>query len=105
MLDSLSVPVPSFSSLLILGGLFLLLVYLDSRSKLVQTAPLEYDQLLISRLNELGMPDFASLQKKLNLTYSRLRQVRCGDLSSLPLKELTQLATALNWTLERSEER
>ncbi len=100
MLDSLSVPVPSFSSLLILGGLFLLLVYLDSRSKLVQTAPLEYDQLLISRLNELGMPDFASLQKKSNLTYSRLRQVRCGDLSSLPLKELTQLATALNWTLE-----
>lgn len=40
MFDSLSVPVPSFSSLLILGGVFLLLVYLDYRIKVVQT-PLE----------------------------------------------------------------
>lgn len=36
MFDSLSVPVPSFSSLLILGGIFLLLVYLDYRIKVVQ---------------------------------------------------------------------
>lgn len=40
MIDSLTVAVPSFNSLLILGGLFLLLVYLDSRLKLAQT-PLE----------------------------------------------------------------
>jgi len=100
MLDSLSVPVPSFSSLLILGGLFLLLVYLDSRSKLVQTAPLEYDQLLISRLNQLGMTNFVSLQQKSGLSYSHLRQVRCGELGSLQLKQLTQLASALDWTVE-----
>ncbi|MGB5962138.1 MAG: molecular chaperone GrpE [Coleofasciculaceae cyanobacterium] len=37
MIDSLSVPVPSFNSLLILGGIFLLLVYFDSRSKVAQT--------------------------------------------------------------------
>lgn len=37
MIDSLSVPVPSFNSLLILGGIFLLLVYLDSRLKVDQT--------------------------------------------------------------------
>lgn len=37
MIDSLSVPVPSFNSLLILGGIFLLLVYFDSRLKVAQT--------------------------------------------------------------------
>jgi hypothetical protein len=97
MLDSLSVPVPSFSSLLILGGLFLVLIYLYSRS---QIPMLEYDQLLISRLNQLGMASFASLQRKANFTSSRLRQVRHGELAPLQLKELTRLATALNWTLD-----
>jgi hypothetical protein len=63
MLDSLRVPVPSFSSLLIIGGLFLVLVYIDSRTKIAQT-PLEYDQLLMSRLNQLGMTSFVSLQQK-----------------------------------------
>ncbi len=99
MLDSLSVPVPSFSSLLILGGLFLVLVYLNSRSKITQT-PLEYDQLLISRLHPLGMTSLVSLQQKSGLTTSRLRQVRRGELGSLTLKELTRLATALGWTIE-----
>lgn len=36
MIDSLSVPVPSFNSLLMLGGVFLLLVYFDSRLKVAQ---------------------------------------------------------------------
>lgn len=36
MIDSLSVPVPSFNSLLILGGVFLVLVYFDSRLKIVR---------------------------------------------------------------------
>ncbi|HAA30043.1 MAG TPA: hypothetical protein DCE56_23120 [Cyanobacteria bacterium UBA8553] len=99
MLDSLSVPVPSFSSLLIVGGLFLVLVYINSRSKIAQT-PFEYDQLLVSRLNQLGMTSFVSLQQKSGLTGSRLRQVRGGKLASLTLQELTQIATALGWTIE-----
>jgi hypothetical protein len=99
MLDSLSVPVPSFSSLLILGGLFLVLVYIDSRSKIAKV-PLVYDQALMSRLNQLGMTSFVSLQQKSGLTDSRLRQVRCGDLTSLTLRELSRLATALDWTIE-----
>lgn len=99
MLDSLSVPVPSLSSLLILGGLFLLLVYIDSRSKIAQT-PLKYDQLLLSRLNQLGIGNLASLGQKSGFTDSRLRQVRRGELASLTLKELTGLASALNWTIE-----
>lgn len=99
MLDSLSVPVPSFSSLLIVGGLFLVLVYLNSRSKISQT-PLKYDQLLISRLNQFGMTSFVALQQKSGLTNLRLRQVRQGELASLTLKELTRLATALGWTIE-----
>ncbi|HEY9636667.1 MAG TPA: hypothetical protein V6D14_24930 [Coleofasciculaceae cyanobacterium] len=98
MLDRLSVPVPSFSSLLILGGLFFVLVYIDARSKLVQT-PLEYDQLLMPRLNQLGLTSFVSLQQKSGLTNSRLRQVRRGELASLTLKELTRLASALGWTI------
>lgn len=36
MIDSLSVPVPSFNSLLILGGLFLVVVYLDARLKMLK---------------------------------------------------------------------
>ena len=99
MLDSLRVPVPSFSSLLIIGGLFLVLVYIDSRTKIAQT-PLEYDQLLMSRMNQLGMTSFVSLQQKSGLIDLRLRKVRRGELASLRLKELTQLATALDWTLE-----
>jgi hypothetical protein len=100
MLDSLSVPVPSFSSLLILGGVFLVLIYIDSGSKIVQTPLLKYDQLLISRLKQLGMTNFVSLQQKSGLSYSHLRQVRCGELGSLQLKQLTQLASALDWTVE-----
>lgn len=99
MLDSLSVAVPSFSSLLLVGGIFFVLVYLNSISKTAQT-PLEYDQLLISRLNQLGMPSFVSLQQKSGLTASRLRPVRQGELGLLKFKELTRLATALGWTLE-----
>lgn len=99
MFDSLSVPVPSFSSLLILGGLFLVLVYIDARSKIAEV-PLVYDQRLMSRLNHLGMTSFVSLQQKSGLTNSRLRQVRCGDLTSLTLRELSRLATALDWTIE-----
>src|ERR671933_763179 len=99
MLDSLRVPVPSFSSLLILGGLFLVLVYIDARSKIAKV-PLVYDQRLMSRLNQLGMTSFVSLQQKSGLTDSRLRQVRCGDLTSLTLRELSRLATALDWTIE-----
>jgi hypothetical protein len=38
MIDSLSVPVPSLNSLLILGGVFLVLVYFDSRWKIDKTA-------------------------------------------------------------------
>lgn len=99
MLDSLSVPVPSFSSLLLVGGLFLLLVYINSRSKTTQI-PLEYDQLLMFRLNQLGMTSFVSLQQKSGLTTSRLRQVRRGELGLFKFKELTRLATALGWTIE-----
>lgn len=40
MIDRLSVPVPSLNSLLILGGLFLVLVYIDSRLKIARL-PLE----------------------------------------------------------------
>ncbi len=97
MLDSLSVPVPSFSSLLILGGLFLVLIYIHSRS---QTPTLAYDQLLMSRLSQLGMSRFVELQQKSGLTGLHLRQVRSGDLASLQLKELIRLATALGWTIE-----
>jgi hypothetical protein len=99
MLDSLSVPVPSFSSLLILGGVFLVLVYSDARSKIAQV-PLEYDPLILSRLNQLGIPSLMSLQEKSGLTASHLRQVRRGQLASLTLNELTQLAAALEWTIE-----
>lgn len=100
MLDSLKVPVPSFGSLLVLGGLFLVLVYIYSLSEKAQAPPLKYDQLLRERLKQLGMSSFLDLQQKSGLTSTRLRQVRRGELSSLNLKDLTQLATALDWAIE-----
>ncbi|HEY9707667.1 MAG TPA: helix-turn-helix transcriptional regulator [Oculatellaceae cyanobacterium] len=77
----------------------MVLVYLNSKPKIAHT-PLEYDQLLISRLNQLGMTSFISLQQKSGLTASRLRQVRTGELGLLKFKELTRLAAALGWTIE-----
>ncbi|MEW6491509.1 MAG: XRE family transcriptional regulator [Cyanobacteriota bacterium] len=54
----------------------------------------------MNRLNHLGMTSFVSLQSKSGLTYSRLPKVRSGELASLQLQELIQLAQALDWTLE-----
>lgn len=100
MLDSFNAAVPSLSSLIILGGAFLVVVYIDSRSKILPSPPLKYDQLLMSRLNKLGMVSFVSLQQKTKLTSSQMHQVRSGELALLPLKELTRLAKALDWTRE-----
>ena len=100
MLDSLKVPVPSFGTLLVLGGLFLVLLYIYSLSENAQASPLKYDQLLKERLKQLGISSFLDLQQKSGLTSTRLRQVRRGELSSLKLKDLTKLAVALDWTIE-----
>jgi transcriptional regulator with XRE-family HTH domain len=100
MLDSLNVPVPSFGTLLVLGCLFLVLLYIYSLSENAQASPLKYDQLLKERLKQLGMTSFLDLQQKSGLTSTQLRQVRRGELSLLKLKDLTKLATALDWTIE-----
>lgn len=60
MIDSLKVPVPSFNALLILGGVFLLLVYLDYRVKVVQT-PLEF------AAKEKSSREFSSLKTSLEI--------------------------------------
>src|SRR4028119_761416 len=100
MLDSLKVPVPSFGTLLVLGGLFLVLLYIYSLSENAQASPLKYDQLLKERLKQLGISSFLDLQQKSGLTSTQLRQVRRGELLSLKLKDLTKLAVALDWTIE-----
>jgi molecular chaperone GrpE (heat shock protein) len=100
MIDSLKVPVPSFGTLLVLGGLFLVLLYIYSLSENAQVSPLKYDQLLKERLKQLGISSFLDLQQKSGLTSTHLRQVRRGELSLLKLKDLTKLATALDWTIE-----
>lgn len=100
MLDNFNAAVPNFTSLIIVGGVFLVIVYVDSRSKILRSSPLKYDQILMSRLNELGMVSFVSLQNKTNLTSSQMHQVRSGELGLLPLKDLTRLAKALDWTIE-----
>lgn len=99
MLESLTVPLPSFGSLLVLGGLFLLLLYLHSLSQAPQ-APLKHDLLIERRLQQLGISSFLDLQQKSGLTPTRLRQVRRGELASLTLQDLIQLAQALDWTID-----
>lgn len=99
MLDSLKVPVPSFGSLLVLGGLFLVLLYIYSRSDKGQVPTLKYDLLLKQRLEQQGMSSLFDLQRTSGLTSAQLRQVRDGQLSALQLKDLTQLAKALDWTV------
>jgi molecular chaperone GrpE (heat shock protein) len=100
MLDNFNAAVPSLSTLVILGGVFLVVVYMDSRSKILPSPTLKYDQMLLSRLQELGMVSFVSLQQKANLTASQMQQVRSGNLALLQLKELIRLATVLDWTIE-----
>jgi DNA-binding Xre family transcriptional regulator len=100
MLDNFNAAVPSLTSLVILGGAFLVVVYMDSRSKILPSPELKYDKILMSRLNELGIVSFVSLQQKANLTTSQIQQVRNGNLALLQIKELMRLAKALDWTIE-----
>ncbi len=60
MIDSLKVPVPSFNSLLILGGVFLLLVYFDYRVKVAQM-PQELT------VKEKSSREFSSLKNSLEI--------------------------------------
>lgn len=100
MLDSFNASIPSFNMLMILGGTFLVIVYIHSRSKIIEPHSLKYDQILMSRLNKLGMVSFVSLQQKTNLTALQMHQLRSGELALLQLKDLTKLAKALDWTIE-----
>lgn len=125
MIDSLSVPVPSLNSLLILGGLFLGLVYLDARLKIAKT-PLEdqdrktaYCQSLLEiealrteclRLgealqqqdveltNEFQQSTFQQLQTLL-INYPSVRQL-VEVKPDLPAKNLISLFTSLDNLME-----
>lgn len=101
MLDSLTVPVPTFSSLLALGGIFLILLYFYAAFDQKQpAASFPENQRLRERMTQLGIPNWTDLGKKAGLTRLQLRQVRRGNLPRLRLEQLMQLASALNWTLD-----
>lgn len=125
MLDSLSVLVPSLSSLLILGGLFLVLVYLDSRFKIAKSSLQErereiaYAKSLVERetlraeclrlrealqnqdielINEFQQGTFQELQSLLT-NYPSVRQL-VKVKPDLPAKNLTSLFTCLDNLME-----
>lgn len=100
MIDTLSVIVPSFSSILALGGIFFVLLYAYAASGAADAVHLKCDPLLQERMNQLEIPSWKALAEKSGLTVLQLRLARQGAIAELKLSQLIQLATALHWKLE-----
>lgn len=99
ILASLSVTVHSLGSLLGLGGIFFILLYVYAASDAADVLTFKNDPLLQERMQILGIPSWKALQQKSGLTSLRLRLVRRGEIRQLTLDELKRLAIALDWTL------
>lgn len=89
-----------FGCLLWLGGTALVLSLFASDAQMQEKVQSKSEQLLYTRLSELGISSWKTLQQKSGLTPQSLRRVRRGDIGQLKLNELKQLAAALNWSLE-----
>ncbi len=99
MFASLSVTVPSFTTLLALGGIFFIFLYFYAASDKTDVVHLPYDTLLRSRMALGGIPNWKALQQKAGLSYLRLDRVRRGEIGLLRFNELQRLADTLNWTV------
>lgn len=99
MFTSLSVTVPSFTTFLALGGIFFILLYFYAASEKTDVVHLPYDNLLRSRMAEVGIINWKALQQKAGLSYLRLQHVRQGEIGRLQLNQLQRLAAALNWDI------
>lgn len=89
-----------FGCLLWLGGTALVLSLFASEAQTHENVQSKSEQLLYTRLSELGISSWKALQQKSGLTPQSLRRVRRGDIGQLKLNELQQLAAALNWSIE-----
>ncbi len=93
----LSVPtVPTFSIMLAVGGIFLILVYAYAASEAGDAIAFKYDTILQERMNQLDIADWEDLATQAGLTRFGLRLVRRGDVKNLSLEQLRRLATVLN---------
>lgn len=99
MFASLSVTVPSFTTLLALGGIFFTVLYFYAASDKTDVVHLPYDSRLRSRMTQRGIPNWKALQQKTGLSSLRLDRVRRGEIGRLRFDELQRVADALNWTV------
>ncbi|NJS12005.1 MAG: helix-turn-helix domain-containing protein [Microcoleus sp. CSU_2_2] len=88
--------VPSFSIMLAVGGIFLILIYAYAASAAGDAIEFKYDTILRERMNQLDIADWQDLAQQAGLTRFGLRLLRRGDVRNLSLDELKRLATVLN---------
>lgn len=91
-----------FGLVMWLGGTVYLLGLLGARNR-ARGELLEdgiSDPTLRDRLERAGFSHWNTLQRKTGLTPKQMDKVRQGKLEGLTLKELSQLARVLNWSLE-----
>ena len=88
--------VPTFSIMLAVGGIFLILVYAYAASEAGDAIAFKYDTILQERMNQLDIADWEDLATQAGLTRFGLRLVRRGDVKNLSLEQLRRLATVLN---------
>ncbi|MGK7924709.1 MAG: nucleotide exchange factor GrpE [Spirulina sp.] len=91
-----------FGLVLWLGGTVYLLGLLGARSRDRDDllGEDESDSPLRDRLQGVGISSWNALQRKAGLTPKQTEQVQRGKLEGLTLRELSQLARLLNWSLE-----
>ena len=84
-------------TILLLGLLFLSLVYSDNEEKVSY----KNDPWLRLRMQEVGIPTWRDLRKKAGIERLTLQHIRQDQVKKLNLGQLTQLANALEWQIER----
>ena len=88
--------VPTFSSMVAVGGIFLILIYAYAASSAGDAIEFKYDRILRERMNQLGIADWEDLAAQSGLTRFGLRLLRMGDVRNLSLEQLRRVATVLN---------
>jgi len=83
-------------TILVLGVIFLIIIYSENEEKI----QLKNDEWLLLRRQEVGLSTWRELRQKARIERLTLRYLRKNEVKKLTLLQLTQLATALNWTPE-----
>jgi transcriptional regulator with XRE-family HTH domain len=87
----------------VVSGIIFIVIVSSLGSQSVENQPFKYDAILGDRMKQLGMTRWKELAQKANLSSLRLRQIRSGAIATISRGELSQLAQALNWSIQELE--